>query len=95
MKRAFRTSIQIILLFAAVVILTAKIESPGDGNDVYGYPLIFLTKYGGKIVGPLRTSEFNFSNLIIDLVPIIILAILLELAILTIVEKVKNKSTTQ
>ena len=44
MKRAFRILILIILFFAVVVILAAKIEKPADGNDHYGFPLIFLKK---------------------------------------------------
>ena len=95
MKRAFRISILVIFLFAVVVTLTAKIERPVDGNDGYGFPLIFLTRYGGKVAGPFRPSDFNFLNLLIDLLPAIILAILLERAGATIVEKVRSKFTTQ
>ena len=94
MKRAFRISILLILLFAALVILTAKEGIQADGNNLYGFPLTFLTEYGG--LGPeIRTSRFNFFNLVIDLLPVTILAILIERAVSAIVEKVKSKSSTQ
>lgn len=95
MKRAFRISILIILLFTVDIILTAKIEQPIDGDNVYGFPLIFYTEYSMNVAGPLTPAYFNFLNLIIDLLPVIILAILLERVTLTLIKKVKSRSTTQ
>lgn len=96
MKRAFRISILIILLFAVVVIITAKEERSIDGNDVYGFPLIFLTEYGGLVASPeSRLSSFNFLNLIIDLSAVTVLVIFVERAVAAIVEKIKSKSATR
>jgi len=92
MKRAISISILIVIIFAVVVILTAKNERIVDGNDVYGYPLIFLTEYGGLVANRgFKTSNFNFLNLIIDLLPVAVLALLIE----PIIKKLKNKFTNQ
>ena len=79
MNRAFRISIITLALFAVVVFVTAKEERSIDGNDVYGYPLIFLTEYGGLVAGPAsRSSAFSFFSLVIDLLPITVIAIFIE-----------------
>lgn len=92
MKRAVRISIFTVLLFAVVVLLTAKIETPFDGNDFYGYPLTFLTKYSGMIEGPPLSPRFSFLNLVIDLLPVTALAVLLEWAIFAGIKKIKSRS---
>ena len=93
MKRAFRISILIILLFAVVVIITAKEERSIDGNDVYGFPLTFFTEYSGMVAGGARPSDFNFLNFIIDLLPVGVLAIFVEWAVGVIVKKAKHVKT--
>jgi hypothetical protein len=63
-----------------------------DGNDVYGYPLVFLTEYGGLVANRgFKPSSFNFLNLIIDLLPITVLALLIE----SIIKKLKSKFTAK
>ena len=63
-----------------------------DGNDDYGYPLVFLTEYGGLVADRgFKPSSFNFLNLIIDLLPVAVLAILIE----SIIKKLKSKFTAQ
>jgi hypothetical protein len=52
MKRVLRTTILVIILFEGITALTAKIEQPFDGNDVYGFPLAFYTEYS------LETREY-------------------------------------
>ena len=93
MKRVFRISMLIILLFSAVVLLTAKEESSFDGNDVYGFPLTFFTEYSGMVAGGARPSDFNFLNFIIDLLPVGVLAIFVEWAVGVIVKKAKHVKT--
>jgi hypothetical protein len=85
MKRAISISILIVIIFAVVVILTAKMERLVDGNDVYGYPLVFLTEYGGLVADRgFKPSSFNFLNLIIDLLPVTVVNDLRRLAVLAI-----------
>ena len=83
MKKVIRILIYTVLIFAAVVLPTAKLERAFDGNDNYGYPLTFFTEYSGMVADPGAnpTSSFKFLNLIIDLVPVTILAVLVEWAI--------------
>lgn len=90
MKRVFRTSIPTILLFAVITILTAKIEHPMDGNNVYGFPLAFYTEYSmeARVMTP---PDFNFLNLLIDLAPVIVLSIVTELVIMTIAGRLRKK----
>jgi hypothetical protein len=95
MKRAFRISILIILLFAVVVKITAKEERSIDGNNVYGFPLMFYTEYSMEVIGPVTPPYFSFLNLIVDLLPVTVLAIFVERAVAAIVEKVKTKSATK
>jgi magnesium-transporting ATPase (P-type) len=77
------------------VMLTAKIEQPIDGNNVYGFPLIFYTEFSMEVAPPLEPPYFNFLNLMIDLLPVIILAILLERIALTVIKKGKSRSIIQ
>ena len=95
MKRAFRILILAILLFAVVVKITAIEERPFDGNNVYGFPLMFYTEYSMEVAGPVTPSYFSFLNLIVDLLLVTVPAIFLEWAFAAIVEKVKNKSASK
>ena len=96
MKSIKRISILMVLLFAVVVILTAKIETPVDGNDVYGFPSTFLTIYGDRLAeNGFKTSSFNFLHLIIDLFLVTIAALVIERVIAAIIKKFKEKNATR
>jgi len=93
MKRVFRTSILIIILFAVITILTAKIERPFDGNNSYGFPVVFLTEYSLMVLDldQVTPPSFNFLNLLLDLAPVIVLGIVTEQAIMTIAGRLRKK----
>jgi hypothetical protein len=93
-KKAIRISILLVLLFTVIVILTAKIEKPVDGENIYGFPLIFLTEYGGKADHGFSAFSFNFLNLLIDLLPVTILALVVDRSIATIIRKTKTDTQT-
>ena len=63
MKRSVfnrRTIFIFLLLFISVSILTIRIESPSDGNDLIGFPFRFYEHLGGKrLPEPLNRTTFN------------------------------------
>ena len=56
------------ICFISLTVFTAKIETPFDGNDTYGYPLTFHTEYGGKRdPRPVNSGATNYWNLVVDI----------------------------
>lgn len=48
MKKLLIISVLTIVVFGAVTIYTAKIETPFDGNDTYGFPLTYFIRFSGE-----------------------------------------------
>lgn len=89
MKKYLTLCISTIIIFTTFTISTAKIATPADGNDTYGFPLTFFTKLGGKrFPKPIHSTEIFYFNLFID----IILALLLAIVIWVIYIKSKRAS---
>jgi hypothetical protein len=56
-----------IATFIFIGLLVDENNSPADGNDVFGFPLVYYTYSGGKMsVEPEVRTYFNQAYLIID-----------------------------
>lgn len=72
MKTAFRIVIFLLLtalIFGLTTVLTQSIGYPADGNNTYGYPLMFYIKYSGMCAPTPECgnqSDFFIWNLIVD-----------------------------
>ena len=71
------------ILFAGLTLLTAKIETPFDGNNTFGFPFLFFREYGGK-----RTyyppNEFSILNVLFDFLCAILAILIIRTAFLKI-----------
>ena len=67
MKKLFTIILLSIGSFALITLMSARIERHFDGNDTYGFPLIFYTEFSGMCVDcPGVKSEINYLNLAAD-----------------------------
>lgn len=66
MKRILSILGWTMLVFVVLTVLTAKIESPSDGNNTFGFPLTFFKEYGGKR-SYLLPNEFSVWKLLFDI----------------------------
>jgi LPXTG-motif cell wall-anchored protein len=74
-------------------VFTAKIETPFDGNDTYGYPLTFHTKYGGKRdPKPVNSGFINYWNLLADIAFSLIGGLVVSASIYIVRKKRKTKN---
>jgi len=79
-----------LLVFATLTLTTAKIETPFDGHDTYGFPFTFFIRFSGMCDPcPPNPTETKIGYLLIDILFSIIVGLLLWL----IVKKVKLKLT--
>jgi hypothetical protein len=68
MKKYLALGILTIILFGTLTISTAKIETPFDGNNTYGFPLTFLIRLGGKrFPNPENWTEIFYFKLLVDI----------------------------
>jgi hypothetical protein len=78
MKKPLVFCILTIVIFTSLTISTAKIETPFDGNDSYGFPLTFFIKLGGKrLPNPKNWTEIFYFNLLIDIIIAFLIAIII------------------
>lgn len=78
MKKYVAFCILSIVIFLILTVSTAKIDTPSDGNDSFGFPLTFLIRFGGKRLNPLtKFSEIFYLNLLMDVVVTLIIATLI------------------
>ncbi|RQO66096.1 hypothetical protein DBR43_28070 [Pedobacter sp. KBW06] len=72
-----------MILFAGMTLFTAKIETPFDGNNTFGFPFLFFKEYGGK-----RTyyppNEFSILNLLLDILCSVLTILIIRTAFLKI-----------
>jgi len=79
-----------MILFVVATIMTMKIDSPADGNDLIGFPLKYYEYLGGKRnPEPPTRHIYNYGNLIIDIAIIAIISI----CIVYIIKKIKKNVT--
>ena len=77
MKKYLALCILTIIIFGTLTISTAKIETPFDGNDTFGFPLTFLIRLGGKrFPNPENWTEIFYYKLIVDIAVAFLLAII-------------------
>lgn len=87
MKKYFALCILTIIIFGTLTISTAKIETPFDGNDTYGFPLTFFIRLGGKrFPDPENWTEIFYLKLLVD----IVVAFLLSIIVRTIYTKLRK-----
>jgi hypothetical protein len=56
------------LIFIILTAATARIETPTDGEDTYGFPLTFHTRFSGMCNPcPKYPTETNYWNLLVDI----------------------------
>lgn len=78
MKKYVAFCILSIVIFLILTVSTAKIDTPSDGNDSFGFPLTFFIRFGGKRLNQLtQLSEIFYLNLLIDVVVALIIATLI------------------
>ena len=79
MKKYLALCILTITVFGTLTISTAKIETPFDGNDTYGFPLTFLIRLSGKrFPNPENWTEIFYFKLLVDIAVAFLLAILIR-----------------
>lgn len=79
MKKYLALCILTIIVFGTLTISTAKIETPFDGNNTYGFPLTFLIQLGGKrFPNPENWTEIFYFKLLVDITVAFLLAILIR-----------------
>lgn len=72
-----------IITFLIISFLFDKNNSPSDGNDAFGWPLVYYTYLGGhRIIEPEIRAYFNQTYLIID----ILFSILISFGILSLIK---------
>ena len=87
MKKYLALFILTILVFGTVTFSTAKIETPFDGNDTYGFPMTFFIRFSGMCSPcPPNATETFYLKLLVD----ILFAIVTAVIILTVFKKAKN-----
>ena len=82
----FRTLIYSVIGFFVVSLITMKINSPSDGNNVVGFPFKFYEYLGGKRIVELNREIIYIGNLLLDLG----MAIALTFVIGLIIKKIKS-----
>jgi hypothetical protein len=75
MKKYWTLFTLTVIIFATITISTAKIETPSDGNDTYGFPLTFLEIYGGKR-DYYPDNDFSFLTFGFDILTTLIITII-------------------
>ena len=68
MKKVLLISMLSLATFVTATLATAKIETPFDGDDTYGYPFTFFVRFSGMCNRcPPNPTEIKFTALLIDL----------------------------
>ncbi len=68
MKKDLTELLLAVLSVVTLTLFTAKLASASDGNNTYGFPFTFYTRFGGKRFPPiLKNSEMNYVNLLADI----------------------------
>ncbi len=68
MRKYIEVFVLTFIVFATLTLATAKIETPFDGHDTYGFPFTFFTKFSGMCMPcPPNPTETNYLNLLIDI----------------------------
>lgn len=87
MKGFLALCILTIIIFATLTISTAKIETPVDGNDTYGFPLTFFIRFSGMCSPcPPNPTETSYWKLFVDIVA----AFLIAVVILTVYTRLRK-----
>jgi hypothetical protein len=87
MKKYLALCILTIIVFGALTISTAKIETPFDGNDTYGFPLTFFIRFSGMCSPcPPNPTETFYLKLLGD----VAVAFLIAIIIWTVYTKLRN-----
>ena len=80
------------LIFGTLTMLTATHGRQYDGNDYYGFPFAFHTKYSEMVypspAGADDLVKTNYLFLLFD----VLLAFLLSFALVSVYEKIKRKN---
>ena len=83
-------SLLTVVIFGTLSVITAKVYTPSDGNDNYGFPYTFLIRPGGKrFPNPTNQAELSYTNLLIDLA----FAFLLAVIIWVVYIRLKNRTS--
>jgi hypothetical protein len=68
MKKIAAIAFWTVLVFIFLTWSTAKIETPIDGHDTYGFPLTFHTQFSGMCDPcPENPTKTNYWNLLLDI----------------------------
>jgi hypothetical protein len=78
MKKIFAVFLWSTFSFVVLTLTTAKIETPFDGDDNYGFPFTFFVRFSGMCKPcPPNPTETKISYLLIDILFSIIVGLLL------------------
>lgn len=96
MKRFFIIFLLSIISFTLLTIKSARIESHFDGNDTYGFPLTFYTKFSSMCVDcPGPKYEIHYLNLVADFAVAVLVGIATWRIILIFMKQLKNKGNNR
>lgn len=77
MKRLLALCILTVIIFATLTISTAKVETPVDGNDTYGFPLTFFIRFSGMCLPcPPNPTETSYLKLLVDIAVAFLFAVI-------------------
>ncbi len=96
MKKYLAPGILTIIVFGVATISSAKIETPIDGDDTYGFPLTFFIRFSGMCTAcPPNPTEIFYLKLLLDIFIAFLFALLIWTAYIGLTKKYrKNKSGT-
>ena len=78
MKKFLTLCFLTAVVFGILTFATAKVETPFDGNDTYGFPSTFFKRFSGMTSPPPTVaSETYYVPLLIDIVVAFIVAFLI------------------
>ena len=85
-----------IIVFGILTISTAKIETPFDGNDTYGFPLTFFIRFSGMCSPcPPNPTETFYLKLVVDITVAFLFAVISLIAYAKLRQTmIKKKSGT-
>jgi hypothetical protein len=87
MKRIIQITLTFIIVFAILTFSTAKIETPFDGHDTYGFPFTFHKVFSGMCDPcPPNPSATYYGWLVVD----VLFAAIVAVALIIGFNKLKN-----
>lgn len=94
MKKYLTLGILTIIVFGVVTISSAKIETPFDGDDTYGFPLTFFIRFSGMCEPcPPNPTEIFYLKLLFDIIIAFLFAFLIWTTYIRLTKAFREKKS--